>query len=48
MYQYSLIIYPVTQLRPFPLPSGKIGIISRTDQLNVTLPFRIRAMYRMA
>jgi hypothetical protein len=31
-----------------PLLSGKIGIISRTDRLDVTLPFRIRAMYRMA
>jgi hypothetical protein len=30
-----------------PLLSGKIGIISRTDQLDVTLPFRIRAKYRM-
>ena len=48
MKQYSLITYPVTQLWPFPLLSGKIGIISRTDPLNVTLPFRIQAMYRMA
>ena len=46
--QYRLIICPVTQLRPSLLPLGKIGIISRTDQLNLTLPFRIREMYRMA